>query len=57
MVFIVRPSSTLKFQFIFGFKEFLWEIFSFLNLKISGFIFELRLYIYDFDFTTLQVTS
>ena len=50
IVLIVRPSSTLKFQFVFGFNECLREIFSLLILKISGFIFGLWLHIYDFWF-------
>ena len=33
MVLIVRPSSTLKFQFIFGFNECLWGISSLLNFE------------------------
>ena len=33
IVLIVRPSSTLKFQFVFGFNECLWEIFSLLNFE------------------------
>ena len=30
---IMRPSSTLKFQFVFDFNECLWKIFSLLNFK------------------------
>ena len=37
MVLMVRPSSTLKFQFIFSFNEFLWEIFSLLNFETCWF--------------------
>ena len=33
MVLIVRPSSTLKFQFVFGFNECLWQIFSLINFE------------------------
>ena len=33
MVLIVRPSSTLKFQFVFGFNECLWGIFSLFNIE------------------------
>ena len=58
MVLIVRPSSTLKFQFVFGFNECLWEIFSLLN-------FEKFLVLYlgcgcifmTFDFTTQKTLS
>ena len=49
MVLIVRPSRTLKFQFVFGFIECLWD-FPYLIFKIFGFTFELWLYIYDFWF-------
>ena len=48
MVLIVRPSSTLKFQFIFGFNEYLWEIVSLLNFVNFWFIFGLWMHIYDF---------
>ena len=50
MVLILRPSSTLKFQFASGVNECFWEFFSLLFLKNSGFIFELWLFIYDFWF-------
>ena len=30
---IIRPGSTLKFQFAFGFNECLWAIFSLLSFK------------------------
>ena len=30
---LMRPSSTLKFQFVFGFYEYLWAIFSLLNFE------------------------
>ena len=33
MKLLVRLSRTLKFQFIFGFNECLWEIFSLLNFE------------------------
>ena len=33
MVLITRPSSTLKFQFDFGFNEYLWAIFPLLSLE------------------------
>ena len=31
MVFIMRPSSTLKLQFVFDFNESLWEMFFFIT--------------------------
>ena len=33
MVFIMRSSSILKFQFVFGFNECLWAIFFWLNFE------------------------
>ena len=50
IVLIMRPSSTLKFQFVFGFNECLLEIFSLFNFKTFGLIFGLWLYICDFRF-------
>ena len=37
MVFIIRPSSTFKFQFVFGFNECVWETFSLLSFKNFSF--------------------
>ena len=55
VVFIIRPSTTLKFQFVFGFNKCLWPIFSLL-------IFEnFWLYIgygcVNFDFTIFDDLS
>ena len=53
MVLITRPSSTLKFQFVFGFNEYLWAIF--LLLSFENFWF----YILEgtFYFTTQMTLS
>ena len=53
MVLITRPSSTLKFQFVFGFNEYFWAIF--LLLSFENFWF----YILEgtFYFTTQMTLS
>ena len=55
MVFIMRPSSTLKLQFIFDFNECLWAIFSLLNIW-TFLVLYLACGCMTFDFTT-QMTS
>ena len=53
MVLIMRPSSTLKFQFVFGFNECLWEIFSLLNFeKFPVLYLGCGCIFMTFDFTT-----
>ena len=60
MVLIVRPSSNLKFQFVFGFIECLWEIFSLLNFETFWFyiwILVIYFWLLILRYKWLQVTS
>ena len=56
MVLIVRPSSILKFQFVFGLNECLWALFSLLNFKKFLFYIWVGFGSMTSDFTT-QMTS
>ena len=58
MVLMVRPSSTLIFQFVFGFNEYLWENISLLEFKYFWiYIWVAVVYLWLlFDFMT-QMTS
>ena len=38
---VMRPSGTLKFQFVFGYSDVSEQSFPYQILKISGFIFGL----------------
>ena len=60
MVLIMRPTSTLKFQFVFGFNECLWEIFSLLNFENFWFyiwVVVVYLWLLILQHKWLQVTS
>ena len=57
MVLVIWWSSTSKFQFVFGFKECLSNLFLNNFWKIFGFILELGLYDMTFDFLTQMTWS
>ena len=52
MVLIIRPGSTLKFQFVIGFNEWLWAIFFLLSFQNFWFYIYLGCVYMIFDFTT-----
>ena len=57
-VFIMRPSCTLKFQFVFGFNQSLWGIFSLLNFEnVRFYIWVLVVWLLILRQKWLQVTS
>ena len=45
---VMRPSGTLKFQFVFGYSDVSEQSFPYQILKISGFIFGLWLTTFGF---------
>ena len=54
MVLIMRPSTILKFQFVFGFNECLWAIFPLINFE--NFWFYIWLELYSFWFYNKKIT-